>query len=105
MYLNNFAINFDEIFSFLDKEKYYLQKTTKSNIILNIGLIIGTSEYMQFIINNFFGKYMGNDTCEMIYTSEDFQSFIILSCYDDDNFNIEKFPHLNFKIKSENLTF
>ena len=105
MYLNNFVINFDEIFSFLDKEKYYLQKTTRSNIILNIGLIIGTSEYMQFIINNFFSKYMGNDTCEMIYTSEDFQSFIILSCYDDDNFNIEKFPPLIFKIKSENLTF
>ena len=105
MYLNNFVINFDEIYSFLNKEKYYLQKSTKSNLILNAGLIIGTNEYLQFIINNFFSKYMSNDTCQMAYTSEDFQSFIVLSCNDDDNFNIEDFPPLKFKIKSENLTF
>lgn len=105
MYLNIFIINFDEIYSFLNKEKYFLQKTTKSNIILNSGFIIGTNEYMQFIINNYFSKYMGNDTCEMSYTSEDFQSYIIISCYDNENFDIEQFPSLNFNKKSENLTF
>lgn len=107
MFLTNFVINFDEIYSYNNKEKYFLQKTTRTNIILNIGVIIGTNEYMQFIMNNYFNKYINNNnTCEMNFTSDDFfNSFIILACNDNQNFNIKEFPPLIFYIKSENITF
>ena len=105
MYLTNFVISFDQIYSYNNNEKFFLQKSTKSNIILNLGIIIGTNEYMQFINNNFFSKYFTNNTCELYYTSEDFESFIIYSCSDNENFDITKFPSLNFNIKSENITF
>ena len=106
MYLTNFVINFDEIYSYNKNEKYFLQKTTKSNIILNSGLIVGTNEYMQFIINYYFNKYIDTNTCEMNYTSDDFfDSFLIISCHDNENFTLEEFPPLNFEIKSQNITF
>jgi hypothetical protein len=101
------VINFDEISSFNNKEKYFLQKTTRTNIILNIGVIIGTNEYMQFIMNHYFNKYINNNsTCEMNFTSDDFfNSFIIIACNDNEDFNIKEFPPLIFYIKSENITF
>ena len=105
MYLTNFIIQFDEIFSYKNNEKFYLQKSTKSNIILNSGVIIGTNEYMQFINNNFFSQYYNENICELYSTSESFDSYIIFSCYDDNKFKLEEFPSLNFNIKSENLTF
>ena len=105
MYLTNFIIEFNEIYSYKNNEKFYLQKSTKSNIILNSGVIIGTNEYMQFINNNFFSKYYKDNICELYSTGESFDSFIIFSCDDDKRFKLEEFPSLNFNIKSENLTF
>lgn len=105
MYLTNFIIEFNEIYSYKNNEKFYLQKSTKSNIILNSGVIIGTNEYMQFINNNFFSKYYNDNICELYSTGYSFDSFIIFSCSDDKKFKIEEFPSLNFNIKSENLTF
>lgn len=105
MYLTNFIIEFDEIYSYKKNEKFYLQKSTKSNVILNSGVIIGTNEYMQFINNYFFSQYYNDNICELNLTSESFDSYIIFSCYDNKKFKLEEFPTLNFNIKSENLTF
>ena len=105
MYLTNFIINFDEIFSFSNNEKYFLQKTRKGNIILNSGLIIGTNEYMQFIFNHFFNEYIKNDICVLSSYDSDFNNYFIFYCHDNQNLTLEKFPTLNFRIKSENITF
>lgn len=105
MFLTNFMIQFDEIYSYKKNEKFFLQKTTKSNVMLNSGLIIGTNEYMQFINNNFFSQYYNDNICELYSTGESFDSFIIFSCNDNTKFKLEEFPSLNFNIKSENLTF
>ena len=105
MYLTNFVINFDEIYSYTNNEKYFLQKTTKANLILNIGLIIGTNEYMQFIYNNFFNEYIINDICQISSYNSDLKNFFIFHCYNSANFTLNKFPSLNFHIKDVNLTF
>ena len=54
MYLTNFVISFNEVYSLFNNVKYNLK--TKANIILNSWLIIGINEYMEFIENNFFNE-------------------------------------------------
>ncbi len=61
---------------------------------------------MQFITSNYFDKYINNNTCEMNFTSEDFfNSFIVISCNDNENFNVKEFPPLIFYKKTENIKF
>ena len=105
MYLTNFVINFDEIFSFSNNEKYFFQKITKGNLILNSGLIIGTNEYMQFILNHFFNEHIKNNLCVLSSYDSDLKNYFIFYCYDNQNLTLDKFPTLNFRIKSENITF
>lgn len=105
MYLTNFDIEFDEIYSFVNNEKNVIQKRPKGNLFLNSALIVGTKEYMEFIIENFFDKYLNNNICEKNITNTAFYDFITFSCYDDKNTYINKFPNLYFGISSQNLTF
>ena len=48
MYLTNFVINFNELYSLFNNIKYNLK--TKANIILNSGLIIGINEYIEYLL-------------------------------------------------------
>ena len=105
MYLTNFVMNFDEIYSYINREKFFLHKTTKANIILNSGLIVGTSEYMQFIYNNYFNEYINNNICEISSYNSNNKNYFVFFCNDNQNFTFDTFPTLNFRIKSENLTF
>ena len=43
--------------------------------------------------------------CQKNHTEYDYDIFIIYSCNNDEKFNLEKFPPLNFNIKSENVNF
>ena len=102
MYLTNFVVNFDEVYSSNNNIKSYLK--TKTNIILNSGLIMGISEYMEFIEENFFNEYINLNICKK-YITNSIDHFIIFSCIENENLNFEKFPILYFNLKSENLTF
>jgi len=104
-YLTNFAINFEEIYSSINKEKYLIQKFAKGYLFINIGLIIGISEYKNFIEKLFFNKYINMSICQKDYTNIDYEEFTIFSCYDNKKFNFEDFPSLTFNMKSENLFF
>ena len=104
MYLTNFVISFDEIYSLIDNEKFTLKQKPRTHLILNSGFIIGTKEYMEFIENNFFNNYI--NICEKDKIKKDsINIFIIYYCIDNAKLKLEKFPTLNFKMKSENLTF
>ena len=106
MYLTNFIIEFSEIYSIIDNERYPLKKKIRAIIILNSGLIIGTKEYMEFIENKFFNHYIILNICEKYKTNtKSLDNFIIFYCNENENLNLEKFPILKFNIKSENLTF
>ena len=105
MYLTNFEIEFNEIYSFSNNEKNVLEKNPRGKLFLNSGLIIGTNEYMKYIEENFFNHYINNSICEKNEINNVFYDFIIFSCNDNKDFNTEKFPKLNFNRKTENLTF
>ena len=105
MYLSNFAIDFEEIYSKINDEKIFLSKKHKVNIILNSGLIIGTKQYLEFLEQNFFNKYINKNICEKYITNSDLDNYIIFACAENENLNLEEFPTLNFKMKSENLIF
>ena len=109
-YLTSFEINFQEIYSSINEEKYIIQKFAKEYLFINIGLIIGVKEYFHlsyknFIEKQFFDKYINMSICQKNYTRLDYEEFIIFSCYENKIFNLEEFPSLNFNIKSENLFF
>ena len=52
-YLTNFEINFQEIYSSINEEKYIIQKFAKGYLLINIGLIIGIKEYKNFVEKQF----------------------------------------------------
>ena len=104
-YLTNFVINFEEIYSSINKEKYLIQKFTQGYLFINTGFIIGVKEYRNFIEEQFFNKYINMSICQKNHTSLDYDDYILFSCYENTKFNLEEFPSLNFNIKSENLFF
>ena len=105
MYLTNFVISFNEIYSLIDNEKYSLKQKSRSILVLNSRLIIGTKEYMEFIENYFFKEYININICEKYFTNTNsLDDFIIFSCLDDEKLKLSEFPNLNFNMKSENLT-
>jgi len=107
--MSSFGIYLDEIYTFFNNEKIIIEKNIKSNLILNLGLIVGSNEYMKFIENMFFNKFINNNNsdklCEKTYVGNGWEDYIIFSCFDKDNFSLEKFPNLYLYIKSINLTF
>ena len=105
MYMTNFVIIFDEIYSKINNEKISLNKI-KSSLSINLGLIIGTHEYMKFIENNFFNQYIKSNYCEKYSTNtKSLDNFIVFSCHETNKIKFEDFPTLYFIIKSVNLTF
>ena len=104
-FLTNFIINFDEIYSSINNAKIEIQKSIKGYLYLNIGLIIGVKEYRDFIENYFFNEYFNVNICQKNNTLYNSDIFIIYSCNNVEQFKIEKFPSLNFNIKSENVNF
>ena len=106
MFLTNFILDFNEIYSIVNYEKVNFIKKIKTNIILNAGLIIGIKEYMEFIENNFFNQYIKMNICQKYTTNTQYiENFIIFSCSENKELDFEKFPTLYFEMKSQNLSF
>ena len=104
-YLTNFVINFEEIYSSINDEKYLIQKFAQGYLFINTGFIEGVKEYKNFIEKQFFNKYINMSICQKNHTTLDYDKYTIFSCYENKIFNLEEFPSLNFNIKSENLFF
>ena len=104
MFITNFEIKFDEIYSLNGiSDKFVLKNKIKANLALTMGLIIGTREYMDFIENIFFKEYIEINLCQKyIITS---QNFIIFTCSESKKINYGKFPTLYFSKKPEKLIF
>ena len=106
MQITNFYINFDEISSSDINKSKYIFKNNRSILSLNSGLILGTIEYLDFIENNFFNKYIKLNICKEYITNTGFISdFIIISCDENYKLKLEEFPILNFNMNSENFIF
>ena len=106
MRITNFFLSFDEINSINNNKIKTVHKNNRAILSLNSGLITGTSEYLDFIENNFFGKYYKLNICHKYKTKTEFISdFIIISCDNIDKLKFEEFPNLNFVMNSENLIF
>ena len=57
---------------------------------------------MQFILNHFFNEH---NLCVLSSYDSDLKNYFIFYYYDNQNLTLDKFPTLNFRIKSENITF
>ena len=97
MRITNFFLSFDEINSINNNKIKTVHKNNRAILSLNSGLITGTTEYLDFIENNFFGKYYKLNICHKYKTKTEFISdFIIISCDNIDKLKFEEFPNLNF---------
>ena len=106
MRITNFFVNFDEINSIGNNKEKFIHNNNRAILSLNSGLILGTVEYLDFIENNFFLKYMKLNICQKYTTNTGFISdFIIISCDKNDKIKFDEFPNLNFYMKEENLIF
>ena len=106
MQITNFYVNFDEISSSDINKSKYIFKNNRSILSLNSGLILGTIEYLDFIENNFFNKYIKLNICKEYITNTGFISdFIIISCDENYKLKLEEFPILTFYMNSENFIF
>jgi hypothetical protein len=106
MFITNFYINFDEIGSINKNKERSIFNNIRSILKLNSNLITGTIEYLDYIEQNFFGKYYKLKICQRYKTKTEFISeFIIISCDIKNDLKLEEFPNLYFNMKSENLSF
>ena len=106
MRITNFFVNFDEINSIDHNKEKFVHNNNRAILSLNSGLILGTVEYLDFIENNFFLKYLKLNICQKYTTNTGFISdFIIISCDKNDKIKFDEFPNLNFYMKEENLIF
>ena len=106
MRITNFFVNFDEINSIGNNMEKFVHNNNRAILILNSGLILGTVEYLDFIENYFFSKYIKLNICQKYITNTGFISdFIIISCDKNDKIKFDEFPNLNFYMKEENLIF
>jgi hypothetical protein len=106
MFITNFYINFDEIGSINKNKEKFIFNNIRSILKLNSNLITGTIEYLDYIEQNFFGKYYKLKICQRYKTKTEFISeFIIISCDIKNDLKLEEFPNLYFNMKSENLSF
>ena len=97
------SINFYEIYTINNNEKIIIEKNINSNLLLNIGLIVGTNEYMKFIENTFFNQFIFKNICRKNYGSTGWEDFTIFSWIESEDFQSIKFTLLFFSIKSSNL--
>ena len=105
MYLTNFIIEFDEIYSIVNYEKNNFVTRIKTNILLNMGVIMGIKEYLEFIEKKFFNEYIKMNICQKYMTNtQSIDNFIIFSCNDNKELYFENFPTLYFNMKSQNLS-
>ena len=99
-------ILFDEIY-FNESQynkKYNNIKYKQVELLGNMQLSIGTDEYLEFIHNNFFDKYIELKICER-KTILDFTDYIYYICKKSNEFNITEFPTLYFELKDINFNF
>ena len=62
--MSRFNIYFDEVYIIINNEKIYVEKNVKSNLLPNLGLIVGTDEYLKFIENTFFNQLIDSNICQ-----------------------------------------
>ena len=99
-------ILFDEIYFSENISNNELNKIKYKQVELlgNNQLSIGTDEYHEYILHNFFDEYIKLNICEqkIILNNTD---YIYYKCKKNNEFNIAKFPTLYFELKEINFNF
>ena len=101
---NLWSIKFDEIYFYQNKEKNLIINDLRAIFSFSKQIIIGTSQYKDLIINNFFKEYFDKKICEheILYKI----SYSLIKCVKKDfEKNLNKFPELYFNNKELQTIF
>ena len=101
---NLWSIKFDEIYFYQNKEKNLIINDLRAIFSFSKQIIIGTSQYKDLIINNFFKEYFDKKICEheILYKI----SYSLIKCVKKDfEKNLIKFPELYFNNKELQTIF
>jgi len=69
---------------------------------LNLNLIVASEEYINAVKDNFFNEYINKKICDYNILTNSGRSYIVYSCIKNDNFDLTKFPSLNFIFHGNN---
>ena len=92
----------------------YIQNITndiiklKSNEVffhLELGLIVCPMEYYNYIMNKFFNKYLNKSICNLKSMTQKLDSYNMIVCENNNNFDIKSFPSLHFYHSDLNISF
>ena len=101
---NLWSIKFDEIYFYQNKEKNLINNDLRAIFSFSKQIIIGTSQYKDLIIDNFFKEYFDKKICEheILYKI----SYSLIKCVKKDfEKNLIKFPELYFNNKELQTIF
>ena len=86
-------------------------KEKKINLIngisfnINLNLIIASEEYINFVKDIFFNEYINKKICDYNIIPIPGRSYLVYTCIKNNEFNITKFPTLNFVFYGNNYIF
>ena len=72
---------------------------------LNLNLIIASEEYFNAVKDNFFNVYINKKICDYNIIPMSGRSYMVYSCIKTEDFDITKFPSLNFIFHGFNYIF
>ena len=98
-YYFRWKLTFSDIYFNIDNNIMNLEEIKNIFLDNDYGVICGTNEYKQLIIETFFKKYINTSKCfEKKFSAYDIGSFYYYVC--DNDININNFPSLSFKSKN-----
>ena len=119
-FLFQFQLSIDKIFISYDNNNEYQLNENKIYFNLELGVIIGPTEYFQIIKKFFFEKYFQKNICKRVMIRKQIYdplysiimptNYYIISCEkifikDDLFFDVKLFPSINFYHRDMNYTF
>ena len=91
-----------------ENNKYREKKINLMNGItfnLNLNLIVASEEYLNAVRDNFFNVYINKKICDYNIIPMSGRSYMVYSCIKTEDFDIKKFPSLNFIFHGNNYVF
>ena len=110
----NFDILINKIFiswNEYNEGKNPLYKEKKINLVngvsfnINFNLIVASEEYMNSVKDLFFNEYFNKKICDYNIIPMPGRSYLVYSCFKSNEFDLTKFPSLNFNFYGNNYDF
>ena len=100
-----FRILMNDIYIQINNNDIIKLKLNEVFFHLELGLIVCPIEYYNYITSKFFNKYLNESICYLKSMTQKLDSYNMIVCENNNNFDIESFPSLHFYHSDLNISF